>query len=94
MKYYVMCSTNVVFNMKTVENVLIFFLEFLRLKNFWSLLSQFFLFIFFTLCNCMPNTHKHRLRGSDGTEAWLMRKSHTRYVYHAIGSTVLMCKTD
>ena len=31
-----MCSTNVAFNMKTVENVLIFFLEFLRLKHFWS----------------------------------------------------------
>ena len=29
-----MCSTNVAFNMKTVENVLIFFLEFLRLKKF------------------------------------------------------------
>ena len=29
----------------------------------------------------MPNTHKHRLRGSDGTEAWLMRKSHRRHVY-------------
>ena len=26
----------------------------------------------------MPNAHEHRLRGSDGTEAWLMRKSHTR----------------
>ena len=36
-----MCSTNVVFNMKTVENVLIFFLEFLRLKHFWSLFSLF-----------------------------------------------------
>ena len=44
-KYYVrsdcMCSTNVVFNMKTVENVLIFCLEYFRLKNFWSLFSQF-----------------------------------------------------
>ena len=28
----------------------------------------------------MPNIHKHILRGSDGTEAWLMRKSHTRHV--------------
>ena len=64
-----MCSTNVAFNMKTVENVLIFFLEFLRLKHFWSLFSKCFLFIFFTLRNCMPNTHKHCLRGSDGTEA-------------------------
>ena len=35
-----MCSTNVAFNMKTVENVLIFFLEFLRLKHFWSLFSK------------------------------------------------------
>ena len=35
-----MCSTNVAFNMKTVENVLIFFLEFLRLKHFWSLFSS------------------------------------------------------
>ena len=35
-----MCFTNVVFNMKTVENVLIFFLEFLRLKHFWSLFSK------------------------------------------------------
>ena len=38
MKYYVrsdcICSTNVAYNMKTVENVLIFFLE-------------FFLFIFY-----------------------------------------------
>ena len=63
-----MCSTNVVFNMKTVENVLIFFLEF-RLKHFWSLFSQFCSPNFFTLHNCMPSTHKHRLRGSDGTEA-------------------------
>ena len=44
--------------------------------------------------NCTRDTHKDRLRGSDGTEAWLMRKSHTRHVYHAIGSAVLMCKTD
>ena len=35
-----MCSTNVAFNMKTVENVLILFLEFLRMKNFWSLFSK------------------------------------------------------
>ena len=35
-----MCSTNVAFNMKTVENVLIFFLEFLRLKHFWSLFCK------------------------------------------------------
>ena len=97
MKYYIrsdsMCSTNVVFNMKTVENVLIFFLEFLHLKHFWSLFSKFFLFIF-TLRNCMPVTHKHRLRGSDGTDAWLMHKLHTHHVYHAISSAVLMCKTD
>ena len=64
-----MCSTNVVFNMKTVENVLIFFLQFLRLKHFWSLFSQFCFLNLFTLRNCMPSTHKHRLRGSDGTEA-------------------------
>ena len=73
MKYYVrsdcMCSTNVAFNMKTVENVLIFFLEFLCLKHFWSLFSHFFSSFLFTLRNCMPNTHKHHLRGSDGTEA-------------------------
>ena len=35
-----MCSTNVAFNMKTVENVLIFLVEFLRLKHFWSLFSK------------------------------------------------------
>ena len=35
-----MCSTNVAFNMKTVENVLILFLEFLRFKHFWSLFSK------------------------------------------------------
>ena len=63
-----MCSTNVVFNIKTVENVLIFFLEFLRLKHFFSLFSKFFSLNFFTLRNCMPNTHKHRLHGSDGTD--------------------------
>ena len=33
--------------------------------------------------NCMLNMHKHHLRGSDGTEAWLMRKSHMRHIYHA-----------
>ena len=75
MQYYVtndcMCSTNVAFNMKTVENVLIFF------TNFWSLFSL----NFFTLCNRMPNTYKHHLRGSDGTEAWLMRKSHTSHCF-------------
>ena len=73
MKYYVisdcMRSTNVAFNLKTVEDVLIFFLEFLRSKHFWSLSSQFFSLHFFTLRNCMPNKHKHLLRGSDGTEA-------------------------
>ena len=43
-----MCSTNVAFNMKTVENVLILFLEFLRLKHFWSLFSiKKNLFIFY-----------------------------------------------
>ena len=72
MKYYVRsdctCSTNVAFNIKTVENVLIFFLEFL-LKHFWSLFSQFCSLNFFTLRNCMPNTRKHCLHGSDGTEA-------------------------
>ena len=35
-----MCSTNVAFNMKTVENVLIFFVEFLRFKHFWSLFCK------------------------------------------------------
>ena len=64
-----MCSTNVAFNMKTVENVLVFFLEFLRLKNFWSLFKKKISLNFFTLRNCMPSTSKHRLRGSDGTEA-------------------------
>ena len=73
-----MCSTNVAFNMKTGE-CLNFFLEFLRLKHFWSLFSQLFSLIF--------------LR-SGGTKAWLMRKLHTRHVYHAIGSPLLMCKTD
>ena len=62
-----MCSTNVAFNMKTVENVLIFFLEFLRLKHFCSLFSKKKFSSFFTLRNCMPSAHKHRLRGSDGT---------------------------
>ena len=33
--------------------------------------------------NCMLNTYKHHLRGSDGTEALLMHNSHTRHVYHA-----------
>ena len=73
MKYYVrsecMCFTNVAFNIKTVENVLIFFVEFLRMKHFWSLFYNFVLLIFFMLRNCMPNTHKHCLSGSDGTEA-------------------------
>ena len=64
-----MFSTNVVFNMKTVENVFIFFLQYLRLKHFWSLFSQFFSLNFFTLRNCMPSTRKHRIRGSDGIEA-------------------------
>ena len=88
-----MCCTNVAFNMKIGE-CFNFFLEFHRLKFFWSLFSQLFSLNFFTLHNYMPNTHKHRLRGSDGTEAWLMCKSHTRHVYHAIGSVVLMCKSD
>ena len=73
MKYYVRsdctCSTNVASNIKTVENVFMFFLEFLLLIHFWSLFSQFCSLNFFTLRNCMPNTRKHRLRGSDGTEA-------------------------
>ena len=64
-----MCSTNVAFNMKNVENVLIFFLEFLRLKHFWSLFSKKEFLLVFTLRNCMPCAHKHRLRGCDGTEA-------------------------
>ena len=55
-----MCSTNVVFNIKTVENVLIFFIEFLRLKHFWSLFSQYCSLNFFTLPNCMPHAHKDR----------------------------------
>ena len=43
-----MCSTNVAFNMKTMKNVfLIFFLEFLRLKHFWSIFSEFFSLDFF-----------------------------------------------
>ena len=41
-----MCATNVAFNMKTVENVLILFLEFLRLKHFWSLFKKKILLIF------------------------------------------------
>ena len=73
MKYYVRsdctCSTNVAFNIKTVENVFIFFLEFLLLKHFGAYFLNFVLLIFFTLRNCMPNARKHRLRGSDGTEA-------------------------
>ena len=62
-----MCSTNFAFHMKTVENVFIFFLEFLRLNIFGAYFLNFFS-SFFTLRNCMFNTHKHRLRGSDGTE--------------------------
>ena len=73
MKYYVrthyMCSTNVAFNMKTVKNVLIFFLEFLFEIFLEPIFSKFFSLNFFMLRNCMPSTHKHRLRGSDGTEA-------------------------
>ena len=88
MKYYVrsdyMCSTKVAFNMKTVENIF-FFLEFFRLNYFWSLFSLFFMLRNYTL-----NTHKHRLRGSDGTEAWLMRKSHTRDVCYVIGYGILI----
>ena len=61
------------------ENILIFFLKFFRLKTF----SNLFPLHLFTKRNCMLNTHKHHLRGSDGTEAWLMRKSHMRHVYHA-----------
>ena len=53
-----MCSTNIVFNMKTVENS--------RISSFETFLEPIF----------------------------SMRKSHTRHVYHAIGSAVLMCKTD
>ena len=64
-----MCFTNVAFNIKTVENILIFFLEFFHMKHFWSLFSQFCSLNLFTLRNCMHNTHKHRLRGSDGTDA-------------------------
>ena len=70
MKYYVtsdcMCSINVAFNIKTGENF--FFLEFFRLKNLLSLLSLF-LSTFFTMRNCTRDTHKDRLRGSDGNEA-------------------------
>ena len=62
-----MCSTNVVFNIKTVENALIFFLEFLCLKHFGAYFLNIVLLIFFTLPNCMPNAHKDRLLGSDGT---------------------------
>ena len=70
MKYYVtsdcMCSTNVAFNIKTGENI---FVDFFRLKIFLSLLSLFLSFNFFTMHNCTRDTHKDRLRGSDGTEA-------------------------
>ena len=73
MKYYVisdcMCSTNVAFNIKTGENILIF-CRFLSFENFFELILSLFLsFNFFTMHNCTRDTHKDRLRGSDGTEA-------------------------
>ena len=71
MKYYVtsdcMCSINVAFNIKTGENFIIF----CRILSFENLLSLLSLFLskFFTMRNCTRDTHKDRLRGSDGTEA-------------------------
>ena len=59
-----MYSTNVAFNMKTMKNVFLFFS---RIPSFYKFGAYFL--NFFTLRNCMPNTHIHRLRGSDGTEA-------------------------
>ena len=48
MKYYVrsdcMCSTNVAFNMKTVENVLIFY----RISSFENIFGAYFLNFFST----------------------------------------------
>ena len=69
MKYYViMCSTNVAFNIKTGENILIF-CRFLSFETFFELTFSFLSFNFFTMRNCTRDTHKDRLRGSDGTEA-------------------------
>ena len=72
MKYYVtsdcMYSTNVAFNIKTGENILIF-CRFLSFEKFVELTFSFFIFQFFTMHNCTRDTHKDRLRGSDGTEA-------------------------
>ena len=72
MKYYVtsdcMCSTNVAFNIKTGENILIFS-RFLSFEKIFELTFSFLSFNFFTMHNCTRDTHKDRLRGSDGTEA-------------------------
>ena len=73
MKYYVtsdcMCSTNVAFNIKTGENIFIF-CRFLSFETFFELtFDLFFSFNFFTMHNCTRDTHKDRLRNSDGTEA-------------------------
>ena len=71
MKYYVtsdcMCSINVVFNIKTGENFFIF----CRILSFEKCFELTFSFLsyFFTMRNCTRDTHKDRLRGSDGTEA-------------------------
>ena len=73
MKYYVrthyMCSTNVAFNMKT-EECFNFFSRISLFKKFLEpIFSTNFLLILLLLRNCVPSTHKHRLRVSDGTEA-------------------------
>ena len=73
MKYYIrsdcMCPTNVAFNMKNCGECFNFFSRISSFEKFLEPIFKNFSLHFFTLRNCMPNTHKHRLRGSDGTEA-------------------------
>ena len=63
-----MCSTKVAFNIKTGETILILF-RFFSFETFFELTFSFLSFNFFTMHNCTRDTHKDRLRGSDGTEA-------------------------